>query len=67
MKSEIWYHATSEDRAELILADNSFKISSVKNGNFLGRGIYFGNDLNTVKKYLVISFFAVKLRWFTFL
>ena len=55
MTSAFWYHATTKESAESILTEG-FKISPVKNGNFLGRGIYFANDLETVKKYGDIVF-----------
>lgn len=56
MKKEIWYHATTCENSQKILADNQLKISQISNGNFLGRGIYFGNTLDIVQKYGQIIF-----------
>lgn len=56
MKKETWYHATTYENGKKILEGNQFLIGKVTNGNFLGRGIYFGNTIDIVRKYGEIIF-----------
>lgn len=51
LKKEIWYHATTLENSLNILANNSFVLNKSRNGNFLGRGIYFCNNPKASYKY----------------